>query len=348
MIKDDDWTRLARYFAGECSAEEAEATRRWIDADPARGPVVDRMRAAWEAAATPAASWDTGQSWQRLAARVRARAARPRVGLVYASLPRQRFAWLTRPATRGAAVAAGLALVAGATYFVRRETRPEAPVAVAPALREVRTKPGERGVFKLGDGTRVVLAPGSVLRYDPARFGTSTRELELDGQGFFAVTHDPRRPFLVRTSRTVTEDLGTEFVITDYAGDQFTDVVVASGTVAVRSTAGQAIEPATVLTRGESVRLDSGGRASVQRRVDLVAALAWRDGRLVFAETPVSEVVTTINRWFGIQVRLGRPALGDQLFTGSYIGQPAATVVEELAAAIGARVERQGKIVTLH
>ena len=145
----------------------------------------------------------------------------------------------------------------------------------------------------------------------------------------------------------MTEDLGTEFVITDYAGDPASEIVVSSGTVAVRSLAVDTAPPATVLRSGELLRLDTTGRTTVRRGVDLRAQLAWTDGRLVFVDTPVGEVVTQLNRWYGGDVRLGDPGLAAHRFTAAYVSASEATVVRELAAAVGAKVERRGNVVVL-
>lgn len=347
MTDDNEWERLARYFAGECTPDETDEVRRWIEADPKRRQLVDEMRVAWQAAEAPTTSWDTPASWHRLAARIRTRERRPRVAAMHRGWPGHVQDGWSRAARWAALVAASVLLVAGGLVW-RWMARPGTPaVAAAAPFREVRIPLGQRAEFRLADGSRVLLAPGSVLRYDTASFGKSTRELQLDGRAYFSVTHDPRRPFLVHTGHTVTEDLGTQFVITDYAGDPASEVVVASGTVAVRSPGGDSAQAATVLTRGELVRLDSAGRPSVRRDVDLSAALAWTEGRLVFADTPVAEVVAQLRRWYGIDLRLGDAVLGAHRFSASYTTEPDFVVLRELARAIGAQVERHGGAIIL-
>jgi len=347
-VTDDlDWTRLARYFAGECPPGEADEIRHWIETDPERRRAVEELRAAWEAASTPSTGWDTPASWRRLSARLRSREGRSRLAVVRATWPEDGHPGWTRTAQRSA-IAAGAVLAIGAGLVWSGLVRgPGGTVETAAPLREVRTPPGQRARFQLTDGSRVLLGPGSVLKYDTTGFGESTRELQLEGRAHFVVTHDPLRPFLVRTARTVTEDLGTEFVITDYTGDRATEVVVASGSVVVRSVTTDTARPATVLRSGELVRLDSAGRATVRRGVDLEAHLAWTEGRLVFVDTPVGEVVTQLNRWYGGDVRLGDPALAAHRFTAAYVSASEATVVRELATAVGAMVERRGNIVVL-
>jgi ferric-dicitrate binding protein FerR (iron transport regulator) len=335
-----DWARLGRYLAGESTPAEADEIRRWIEADPAHRQLVGELREIWEGAGTPAANWDTPVAWRRLAARLRSRERRSSLTLVRDDRPLGAGGRL--PAWRPALAAAAVLTLAGGLWWSATLSR-SVPERSAPVpLREARVPLGQRAQFQLTDGTRVLLGPGSVLRYDTTRFAGSTRELQLEGQAHFTVTHDPHRPFMVRTARTVTEDLGTEFAITDYPGDSAGEVIVASGTVAVRGVTADTARPATVLRGGDRLRLDPQGRSALERGVNLGASLAWTEGRLVFADTPVGDVVTRLNRWYGGDVRLGDPALARLRFTASYVAASEATVVRELATAIGARVQRRG------
>ena len=342
MNDDVDWIRLGRYLAGECSRGEADEIQRWIESDPAHTRLVEQLRAAWQVGATPTTTWDTPAAWRHMVARLRSR--EPQKGLTLVRGGRQLGRAPARAAVwAGAGAAAAVLLALGGGFWWIQSRVPSGSVGAVPApLREVRAPIGQRAQFQLTDGTRVLLGPGSTLRYDTTRYGGSIRELLLDGQAHFTVAYDPHRLFLVRTARTVTEDLGTEFAITDYAADSAGVVVVASGTVAVRSVAADTTRPATLLRTGDQVRLDPAGRVTVRRGVDLRSSLAWTEGRLVFTDTPVGEVVTRLNRWYGADVRLGDPALATLRFTAAYGAVSEATVVRELATAVRGRVLRRG------
>ena len=105
MTDDLDWTRLARYFAGECPPGEADEIRHWIETDPERRRAVEELRAAWEAAATPSTGWDTPASWRRLSARLRSREGRSRLAVVRATWPEDGHPGWTRTAQRSAIAA---------------------------------------------------------------------------------------------------------------------------------------------------------------------------------------------------------------------------------------------------
>src|SRR5712691_8370429 len=68
---------LARYLSGESGPAEAEAIRRWIEADPERRRGLEDLKAAWSAAAEQSGGWDLDAMWSRIAAQMARPPARP-------------------------------------------------------------------------------------------------------------------------------------------------------------------------------------------------------------------------------------------------------------------------------
>jgi transmembrane sensor len=223
---------------------------------------------------------------------------------------------------------------------------PFSPGATAVPERELSTGVGQRLVVRLGDGTRVTLAPGSHLRYaDPDVVGRPPRMVTLEGAAVFDVVHDKSHPFTVRAGDLVTRDVGTRFAIRAYASDANPEVVVADGavTVQVRSPAAghPTAEPVT-LHAAERARADSSGELVHDVGVDTAVAMAWTSGRLVFHAVPMREVVAELHRWYGIDVRLGDSALAGRRLTASFTREPVVSVLASVAAAVNARTERVG------
>jgi transmembrane sensor len=77
---------------------------------------------------------------------------------------------------------------------------------------EVRTNPGVVSRFELPDGTKVWLNAGSTLNY-PQKFRAENRQVELTGQGYFEVTKNPEKPFIVKTTYLAVQALGTLFTV---------------------------------------------------------------------------------------------------------------------------------------
>jgi transmembrane sensor len=308
VIHDADWARLARYYAGECSLEEADETRRWLDEDPARAREADELRALWAASGVSAASVDTDLAWSRLAARMAQVERQAPIGLHRTGEHSAvRFHWTHSSSGLRRAVlaaAAGVVLMAGGVLFERRtDNSPTAPGSRDASLAEriFRTERGQRAVINLADGTRVELGAESVLRVRP--FDVGARELFLTGQAVFDVVHDSLRPFLVHAANAVTEDIGTRFSVRAYPGESSVQVLVASGSVALRA-AGAPASTGTLLGPSDMGLLDSIGRATVRGGVDSTRYLAWTRDRLVFDNAPLGDVLAEIERWFDVKIDL--------------------------------------------
>jgi len=207
---------------------------------------------------------------------------------------------------------------------------------------------GQRAVIRLRDGTQVTLAPQSRLRY-PADYGTARRELYLDGEAYFQVTPDSQRPLRVHTAASVTEDLGTAFVVRAYADQVATEVVVAEGRVALwRADTAAASRPALLLGARDLGRLEQGGGATVRRGVDLARQLAWTRGVLSFDGTPLGEVVRTLERWYNVEIRVADSALAARRLTATFQNESIDLVLQRIALTVGLRVERaDGSVILL-
>src|SRR5437773_12155326 len=249
---------LARYLSGESGPAEAEAIRRWIEVDPERHRSLEELKAAWSAAAEQSGSWDLDAMWSRNAAQMAAPPARPMLEGGRDVGPVHRGGTQRWPLLRWGAIAATVVLVSGAAIWQLRH-QPPAP------MREVVTARGQRAELRFGDCSRVLLGVASRLRF-PATFGRA-RDVELDGEAYFDVQHDAARPFRVHAAGTVTEDLGTQFVIRSYATDTAVRVGVASGRVAVRrqDSSADGLPP----TRGDPAVVAPAGRLKLTRNVEL-------------------------------------------------------------------------------
>jgi transmembrane sensor len=228
----------------------------------------------------------------------------------------------------------------GALRWFRRGTSPTPPTP-----HSVTTSAGQRATIDLPDGSQVILAPNSELRYAVAR-DAGPRELQLDGEAYFAVQHDVARPFRVHTRRAVIEDLGTTFVVRAYPTDPRAHVAVRSGAVTIRARTAHD-STVTTLRPGEAAAFDSSG--SVVRLAGNPAAdWAWITGRLAFDQTQLPAVLAQLHRWYDVDFRLDDSTLATQYFTGAFdAATPLPHVLEILGPLVHARFERRGRIVTV-
>jgi len=322
----EDWERLGRYVEGRSSPEEARAVRDWIGPDPRRQELVERMVRARVAIQAAPGLWSADEAWPRLLKRLEQAPAEAQV--VPLRRP-SRSSWLRR-ALRVAAVVA--VLVGGAVWWQSGLSflRPGAP-----PFQEFVAGTGETMSLMLPDGSRVVLAPVSRL-WVPERF-RKTREIRLEGEAVFDVTADASRPFLVRTAGTVTRVLGTRFGVRAYPEDDYVEVVVERGRVAVAATNPAAGAKATgsIVTAGLAVRVQSNGTFIGLRPVDAERLLAWTEGRLVFDGTPMDEVARTLERRTGVRVELGSPGVAARRLFAEFKDPRIEEVIPLIARSLG-------------
>jgi ferric-dicitrate binding protein FerR (iron transport regulator) len=160
----------------------------------------------------------------------------------------------------------------------------------------------------LSDGTEVWLNATSKLRF-PFSFAGNKREVYLEGEGYFQVTKNAAKPFIVHTLQTDVEVLGTAFNINAYEhGNTRTSLVEG----AVISKAG-----------GKQVNLQPGQEAIFNshagydvRSFESADVLAWMRGLYVFHNTSLTEIAGVIERWYGVHIEFDTPGLGNKKFTG--------------------------------
>jgi ferric-dicitrate binding protein FerR (iron transport regulator) len=207
----------------------------------------------------------------------------------------------------------------------------------AVATHEIATRPGQSATVRLPDGTRAELSVASTLRYAPT-YGRRQRDVYLEGEAYFEVTPDPRKPFTVHAGNAVTKDRATKFAVRAYPGASHVEVLVVEGSVDLNS---------VVLRTADLGRLDRVGRLRVEHGIDPAARLGWRTGRLRFRDTPLREALLQLNRWYDADLQLGDSALGAYPLTASLRGEPLDRVLDLITAALNVRVVRRGTSIVL-
>lgn len=150
--------------------------------------------------------------------------------------------------------------------------------------------------LRLADGTQVWLNAESRLKY-PSRFTGEQRVVELEGEGYFKVMPDTKRPFIVKSGNITTEVLGTEFNVRTYVSDD-SHVTLLKGSVKVKDVSSSS---EVVIRPGEDAHLQGDGTFDV-REVDTDNYYLWTEGYFYFDNESVVEIMRELGRWYNIRV----------------------------------------------
>ena len=153
---------------------------------------------------------------------------------------------------------------------------------------------GKQSSITLSDGSKVWLNSGSVLEF-PSQFIGNKREIFLNsGELFVEVTSDSQKPFFVNTSQMSVKVYGTKFNISAYS-DMPQSIVLVEGSVGIKSKSHKEL----ILKPNQQAKLSSDDRFSI-KEVDINEFVSWKSGYLIFNETPMTEVLRQIERYYNL------------------------------------------------
>ncbi len=192
---------------------------------------------------------------------------------------------------------------------------------------EVVAPPNSRTQFELADGTVVWLNQGSKLIY-PHHFYGSTRSVQLDGEAYFEVATNKEIPFVVYSGNLAVKAVGTAFNVKSFSEDVKFETSLESGRVIIlngpRDNAGEVCE----MKPGERFVFDENTNKYTLKQEDLTAYVSWKEGKLVFRENPMNEVVERLSRWYNVEIELEDPGLEYLTFTATFVDEPLEQVLE--------------------
>ncbi|MET0461654.1 MAG: FecR domain-containing protein [Chitinophagaceae bacterium] len=153
-----------------------------------------------------------------------------------------------------------------------------------------------KGFFKvvLPDGTRVSINSGSSIRYSTT-FSKGERRVQLKGEAYFEVAHDKDKPFRVECTGGEVEALGTAFNVKAYDNGRSFTTTLTEGRVRISAGKSQ-----VTLQPGEHAVVR--GNDLVKGAANTGAALGWSKNEFVFNETPLTDVMDELSRWYGFEV----------------------------------------------
>lgn len=309
---------LLQYIDGMLTANEAAAVEEWLSASPENEKLLEQLYFTREVVSRVRVmqSVDPEQSLRRFKTQVHKLDKKIRL---------RRMVWLVQ---RVAAVLFVPILVLSAYLWMqggKKEVR----------MLEVRTNPGVVSMFNLPDGSRVWLNSASSLKY-PSDFVADSREVELEGQGYFEVTHDASQPFIVHAGQEYeVEVLGTTFNVAAYADDDLIETTLVEGSVSVhvQSIGGQ--ELSRRIKPNEKATFTKTTRKLDVEAVNTDHETAWKNGEIIFRNHPMSQVLKVLSRHYHVKFMVKDSVVLNSIITAKFKNEQLSQVMEYLRLASG-------------
>jgi ferric-dicitrate binding protein FerR (iron transport regulator) len=164
--------------------------------------------------------------------------------------------------------------------------------------------------YQLPDSSIVWLNAGARLKFaDGLQHG---REVELSGEGYFEVTHQPTLPFSVVFTNGTVEVLGTRFSVNSRQTGDF-EVLLASGKV--RALVGPDQTP-VLMQPNQQLSVKDGTYQLT--KVNAAPRIAWVDGKLVFKDDPLTQVFERLSQWYQVDIKIEGDKIKDYTYRGTF------------------------------
>lgn len=202
--------------------------------------------------------------------------------------------------------------------------------------------PGQIILVNMPDSSKVWLNSGTEIKFLKSFNDEKIRTINLKGEAYFDVHHDPSHPFVVKSEKLTTTVYGTSFNVRAYVNERKTSVTVKFGKVGVSAITDN--KEATMLLPQDRVEYAQGrlSKSIVDTQAD-----GWLRGDIVFDQTPLTEVFETISRKFDIKILTGTSQYQHCKLTARFSNQPLSAVLRVLKMSMNIRSTQKGKTIYL-
>ncbi|MCP5107078.1 MAG: FecR family protein [bacterium] len=145
----------------------------------------------------------------------------------------------------------------------------------------------------------MTLDAGSRFSY-PQPFQGDTRRVSLNGEGYFEVSPNKKKPFIVHANFAEIKVIGTKFNVRAWAHTEKVNVAVAEGNISFRlekASPGSGV----FVKKGQLSILPKNGRPSIPRPVNIGDHLGWLNRNMVFTNIPLREILAQVERWYDVR-----------------------------------------------
>ncbi len=155
----------------------------------------------------------------------------------------------------------------------------------------------------LPDGSVIFLNSGSHIKYS-IDGEKGAREVFLNGEAYFEVEKNKKRPFIVHTPFYNVNVTGTHFNVKAYDNDNKIVTTLESGQIIIKSNDNYKLADNIILKPGEQIIFDRNSRNLTVKQVNTKWFTSWKDNKLIFVNMNMKEFITILERKYGVDIKV--------------------------------------------
>lgn len=332
MLSDNEkYKRLIiRCLQGEANAVEQQKAERWVNSSDENRRLFNTYKDLLLLTSLNAPAYDSDVAWNKVKGRIN-----KSNGVVVDKKSSTNISRIIRLAVP--AVAAFLLIAVGIFSLMKR----------TPEMIKFATSDEMAATLQLPDGSNLSVNASSIVNY-PEKFRGKTREIDLTGEAFFEISHNPERPFIVHAGGLDIKVTGTSFNVKTIDAGEFVEVSVNTGSVEVYPAGPDAdVAMHFALSAGEKATYSNQNRSIVKGVNDDLNMLSWKTGILIFRESRLKDVFKSLEKKYKVSFILDNPDISNQRLTARFEDESLLEVMESLSLIFNIEYEIKDQEVTL-
>jgi ferric-dicitrate binding protein FerR (iron transport regulator) len=278
---------LLKYIAGDCTDQEKVTITNWLDSEPENMREFLSLRKLHDITI-----WQTSPS------------------VKIAQKPIRKIQnWSGKHIYIQVMKIAAVFLVA---IFVSRFLFPESKPENSVAMQTIHVPAGQRAEITLVDGTKVWLNAKTTFIF-PNSFSGSSRNVTIDGEGFFDVSSNKLKPFVIKTEKYNVKVLGTKFNLMAYSGKGIFETSLLEGSVEVLKSGGS---KGILIKPNERIFLENG--QLVLTSITHMNHFLWKEGIISFNDESFLEMVKKLELYFDLKIEVKNEKILKYRCTGKF------------------------------
>jgi len=305
---------LPGYFSGELSGEDRAIVDAWRAESPENKEEFRQLQKAWD-------SYPLLQEMEQYNAFEALRKVNDRIR------ERETRQWLMRFQRIAAVLIIPLSAYTG--YLVFKNNSYKEVTQSEPVWQTICTPPGVKSRFFLPDSSAVWLNSSSSITY-PVAFSGKTRKVKITGEAFLDVKKNEVQPFVVDLGKINVKVFGTRFDVINFENEQQTDVILESGSISLVQGTGNQEKVMATLRAGDMAVFERVNNNLEIKSVKTEKYTAWTEGKLIFREDSMDEVVRKLNRCFNVQIEVADSKILEYIYTATFQNESIDQILELL------------------
>jgi transmembrane sensor len=231
-----------------------------------------------------------------------------------------------------------LGLLLGLSVHHLKKTEPVYFTSIAPK--------GSVSQMVLPDNSIVYLNAGSQLKYTVEGV-KEKREVFLEGEAWFDVSKNEKKPFVVHTRFYDVIVLGTQFNVKAYKTDKEIITTLEEGLIQVTSSENLKMAENTILKPGEQLVYHTLKKAIEVKKVDTRMFTAWKDNKLIFINMNLKELFVVLERKYGVDIRVTNNIILDYHYDGTIKDETILEVLDLLKETLPVKYTIEGQTILI-